>query len=212
MKKETTQSLSLRALMPSHQHRTSAFYVTPSLRAERSTLIETRIAAPSSRAHDDKRGDFARFFQKSMPFWILIAMLFGLNPALSAKQQDTPLEIHGTIVTASNNGTDFNIVNDTFRDELMKLFSYSAYEQDREFVLKLVKSERQRMELPGGYELMLTLQDVEKGRVYIQAVIRKDNEQYLDTVLSILNPGVVFVGGPAVPEKGDLIIVLETGF
>ncbi len=150
--------------------------------------------------------------KKRMVFFILTSLILGLNPVLSAKQQEAPLEIHGTIVTASNNGTDFNIVNDTFRDELMKLFSYSAYDQEKEFVLKLVKSERQRMELPGGYELMLTLQDIEKGRVYVQAVIRKDNEQYLDTVLSILTPGVVFVGGPAVAEKGDLIIVLETGF
>lgn len=150
--------------------------------------------------------------RKGILFAVLTAMIFGMVPVVSAKQQAAPLEIHGTIVTASNNGSDFNIVNDTFRDELMKLFSYSAYNQEKEFVLKLIKSERQRMELPGGYELILTLQDIEQGRVYVQAVIRKDNEQYLDTVLSILNPGVVFVGGPAVPDKGDLIIVLETGF
>lgn len=143
----------------------------------------------------------------------LTACLLAGSPAVFAADEGGDLiELHGTIVTASNNGNDFNIVNDTFRDELMKLFSYSDYNQEREFVLKLVKAERQRLELPGGYELILTLQGKEKGRIYVQAVIRKDNEQYLDTVLSILNPGVVFVGGPSVPEKGDLIIILETGF
>ena len=38
---------------------------------------------------------------------------------------------------------------------------------------------------------------------------RNKVNQYLDTVLAILKPGVVFLGGPPV-QKGVLIIVLET--
>ncbi len=147
--------------------------------------------------------------KKTAVFFILLTMIVGVRPAYCGKDK---IEVHGTIVIASNQGRDFNIVNDSYRDELMKLFTYSSYNQEKEFALKLVKADRQRLELPGGYELILTLQDIDKGRIFVQAIIRKDNRQYLDTVLSILNPGVVFVGGPVVPEKGDLIIILETGF
>ena len=59
--------------------------------------------------------------------------------------------------------------------------------------------------------LILTLQDVDKKRIQVQAVIRKGNVQFMDTVVSILRPGVVFLGGPPAQE-GVLIIVLETTF
>lgn len=138
-------------------------------------------------------------------------MLVTLMPS-SLIAADQTVRVQVTVLTASNQGHDFNIVNDVFRDELIKLFSYTSYEQADEFLVDLTKSQRQRKSLPGGYELVLTLQNQEKNRVLIQAVIRKENRQYVDAVLSILKPGVVFLGGPKTPEGRDLIIVLETGF
>ena len=116
-----------------------------------------------------------------------------------------------TILVASNQGSDFNLVNDEYRDQLIKLFSYTSYNQVNATRRDLLKDVPQKVSLPEGYELSLILQGQENGRFQVQAIIRKDEVQYVDTVLSILQPGVVFVGGPEVAE-GALIIVLETGF
>ena len=126
-------------------------------------------------------------------------------------EEVTQIKSNVTILVASNEGNDFNLVNDAYRDELIKLFSYTSYNQVDALRRDLVRGVAQKINLPEGYELLLTLQGKENGRVQVQAVIRKAGVQYVDTMLSILMPGVVFVGGPPV-EKGSLIIVLETGF
>lgn len=113
-----------------------------------------------------------------------------------------------TILTASNTGKDINIANDAYRDQVVRLFSYSSYEQKGAAEIHLELGNRQRVDLPGGYELLLALQQEEKDRVMVQAVIRKERQNYVDTVLSILKPGVVVLGGPPVGSD-TLIIVLE---
>ena len=119
------------------------------------------------------------------------------------------VRVHVTVLVASNEGSDFNLDNDAYRDELIRLFSYSAYHQSEQFIADLKKADRYRADLPDGYELVLTLQGEEKERALVEALIRKENKQYVNTVLSILKPGVVFLGGPPVKD-GILIIVLET--
>ena len=143
-------------------------------------------------------------------FSIFFFISFGSFRAAHAAGMPTA-RVQVTVVTASNEGSDFNLDNDSYRDQMIKLFSYRSYHQTKQFLADLSRAERSKIDLPEGYELWLTLQDEEKGRILIQAVIRKENEQYVDTVLSVLKPGVVFLGGPPV-EKGALIIVLETGF
>lgn len=137
---------------------------------------------------------------------------FSLSMMTSAQAQDpAPVKTNVTILEASNEGNDFNLVNDAYRDELIKLFSYTSYNQVDTLRRELKKGAREKIDLPEGYELLVTLQSLEKGRVQVQALIRKKGVAYVDTILSILQPGVVFVGGPPV-KKGALIIVLETGF
>lgn len=140
---------------------------------------------------------------------IFLATLF--HVPFNLKAADQPEHLKAAVVIASNQGTDYDLDNDAYRDQMIQLFSYSSYHQLDQYPVDLVKSERSKIELPEGYELMLTLQNVEKGRILVQAVIRKGNQQYLDTVVSILKPGVVFLGGPPV-SSGVLIIVLETRF
>lgn len=125
-----------------------------------------------------------------------------------AAQADELTQLKATVLVASNEGSDFNLVNDEFRDQLIELFSYTAYDQVDVMALDLPRSERVIVPLPEGYELILTLQEVEKERIMVQTLIRKGSKQYVYTVLSILKPGVVFVGGPPV-KNGALIIVLE---
>ncbi len=142
------------------------------------------------------------FFLTLVGFLVLLSFV----PSTYA-QQTAPL--HVTVLVASRQGSDFDLDNDAYRDQLIQLFSYSSYHQKKELRADLKKGERTVVPLPDGYELVLTLQDQEKGRIFIQALIRKGRDQYVDSVLSILTPGVVFLGGPAV-QGGTLIIVLES--
>ena len=130
---------------------------------------------------------------------------FVLNPAAKAGGSE---RIQVTVLTASNQGSDFNLDNDAYRDQLIKLFSYSSYNQQNQLVAELEKGEHKIVELIENYELVLTLQQEQKDRILIQAIIRKDGVQYVNTVLSVLKEGVVFLGGP-VTQKGALILVLQ---
>lgn len=133
-----------------------------------------------------------------------------LLPVIPAQAGESA-KVHATILVASNNGNASNLANEAYRSQLVQLFSYSAYTQVGEAVHELEKSKRELIDLPDGYKLILTLQNIEKKRIQVQAVIRKGNVQFMDTVVSILRPGVVFLGGPPAQE-GELIIVLETSF
>lgn len=149
--------------------------------------------------------------KKLSAFLAMLFMVTLVSVPSDLKAADKPERVTATVVVASNEGGDYDLDNDAYRDQMIQLFSYSSYHQLEQYPTDLLKSERSKIELPEGYELILTLQNVEKGRILVQAVIRKGNQQYLDTVVSILKPGVVFLGGPPV-SKGVLIIVLETRF
>lgn len=145
-------------------------------------------------------------------FHILLVVLWMTiligSPSFAA---DEPVKITATLILASNEGDDFDLVNDEFRDRLIELFSYKSYRQEKAESLELKRGERVIMALLDGYELVLTLQGIEDSRLLVQAVIRKQAVSYVDTTLSILTPGVAFVGGPPV-DGSTLIIVLENGF
>ena len=135
--------------------------------------------------------------------WILFLLILPLRSALA--------ETHHIIITvlgASNEGSNFNLDNDVYRDKLIKLFSYTSYNQITQQKVSLQKSEKQALTLPQGYELLLFLKAEEQGRILVQATILKEKQKFLDTSLSMLKPGVVFLGGPPF-EKGDLFLVLE---
>ncbi len=151
------------------------------------------------------------FLAKSLPVVVIFLLMSFSKTGFAENSSEEGVRVTATVLVASNQGSDFDLDNDAYRDELINLFSYTSYRQLKAEVSYLKKAERVKQALPEGYELILTLQGEEKGRILVQAVIRKGNQQYVDTVLAILRPGVVFVGGPPVVE-GALIIVLETGF
>ena len=131
----------------------------------------------------------------------------------------TPAPIHAegaakarvTILVASNNGNDFNLDNDAYRDELIKLFSFTAYHQVQSQLVDLTQGGASDVALPEGYQLQLTYQGNEGGSTLVKALIQKGGSQFIDTVLSVKNEGTVFLGGPQVTE-GNLVIVLEMNF
>jgi hypothetical protein len=113
-----------------------------------------------------------------------------------------------TIVVASSEGSDFNLDNDAYRDKLIELFSYTAYTQLNQEKVELAEG-HQTLSLPEGYEVTLSLLDEAENVTRIQVRIDKKDVTYLDTVLSLQKPGVVFLGGPPL-DNGDLVLVLET--
>lgn len=146
-----------------------------------------------------------QFLKVILIFFCFVSYLATFNSYSFAKE---PVQIIATVLTASNQGSDFNLDNDAYRDKLINLFSYTSYTQIKEYAVNLQKGKRDTVELPGGYELLLNLQQEESKRVLVQVVIRKGREIFLDTVVSMPKPGVVFVGGPAI-NGDDLIIVVE---
>jgi hypothetical protein len=148
--------------------------------------------------------------KKILSVWLSF-LLISAAPAHAA---DTAVaeKVKATVLIASNEGVDSTPIRDAYRRELIKLFSYTAYSQaGDEKTLTLEKDKRETLNLPGGYKFILTLQSAERNRMQVQAVIQKGSVQYMNTVVSILKPGVVFLGGPSA-KGGVLIIVLETQF
>lgn len=133
----------------------------------------------------------------------------GLCPVALAQESATKVLV--TVLYASNEGHDFNLENDAYRDELIKLFSYTNYDQIGQRYAALKKDEPQTVMLPEDYEMLLTSMGEEKGRLSFRVLIRKGGKQYVNTVLSSLKSGVVFLGGPPI-QNGVMIIVLEMGF
>jgi len=144
--------------------------------------------------------------KKALIFAVVAACFLGSH--FIARAQDG-VRVQATVIVASREGNEFDLENDMYRDQLIELFSYTSYHQKETRALFLERTKRSSMELPEGYELMLTLQNEETERISVQALVRKERKSYVDTVLAINKPGVVFLGGPP-SEEGVLIVVLET--
>lgn len=143
----------------------------------------------------------------------MVGVLLGslLIPGQASPPDPSEVRFKVTILEASNEGSDFDLENDAYRDQLIKLFSYTAYHQIDAKLAILPKAERVRFDLPGEYQLILTYQGMDGRRTQLQAVIQKAGISYVDTVLAAETPGTAFLGGPQT-ETGVLVIVLETGF
>lgn len=116
-----------------------------------------------------------------------------------------------TSIVASNQGTDIDLDNDAYRDQMIRLFSYKSYRQVDQKVVSLEPGIAHEQEIEGGYTLYLKLISVENHQDRVHALIKRGGMEYVDTVLTVERPGVVFLGGPKT-DAGDLIIVLEMGF
>lgn len=144
--------------------------------------------------------------------WMLLLVFATLTTFFSAEQAfAASVKVTATVLVASNEGSDFDLDNDAYRDKLIDLFSYKSYKQLDAQNLDLEQSNGVNLDLIDGYVLHMTYQGTENDRVLIQADIRKGGKEFVDTVLAIHPPSAAFLGGPPVSE-GTLIIVLETGY
>jgi len=140
-----------------------------------------------------------------------ILCIFVMSFSISVQAAE-PERVIVTVLSASNEGNDFNLENDAYKDKLIELFSYSAYEQLEQTSVELSRAERNTIALLENCELVLTLQGTENGRIVVEAVIRKDHKEVVNTVISILKPGAAFLGGPILQDEKALILVLEAGY
>ena len=140
--------------------------------------------------------------------WIAI-ICFGFNTNMLAVGETANARV--TILVASNNGTDFDLDNDAYRDELIKLFAFTSYRQVQSQLVELTQGGGSEVILPEGYVLSLTYQGKEADNTLVKGLITKDSVQIIDTILSVKKEGVVFLGGPQVSD-GSLVIVLEMNF
>lgn len=147
--------------------------------------------------------------QKALRIFMVIIFLAICFQSFAQAEESTRVIV--TVIRASNDGSDFDLENDAYRDELIQLFSYTFYKQLNRVSVDLKGMGSRKVTLPGGYELVLTFQGTEEDRVLVEAAIRKGDEEYVRSILSSLKPGVAFLGGPLM-DNGAMIIVLEIGF
>ena len=144
--------------------------------------------------------------RKGMRIMVWILVWLWAVPSLRA---DETVVAKVTIIVASNKGNDFNLENDAFRDQLKQVFSYSSYEQVKEYSLRLEKVKQEVLTIPGDYQFVLTYRGQQRGKTLIGALIQKDGRKFLSTDVIINGTGPVFLGGPPL-DSGELLIVIET--
>jgi len=146
-------------------------------------------------------------FKKILAAFCLAAFMVQI-PTASAQSSNNMII---TMIVASNEGSDFNMDNDAYRDKLTQLFSYSSYIQKDLKKITMELNKTRNLDLLEGYNLELTMKEDTGSKMIARAVIIKDHKIYIDTELSIAKPGTFFMGGPTV-TNGDLILILETGY
>ena len=138
---------------------------------------------------------------------IFAGLFFCLLPFVSTTWAEAPVTFKVTAIVASNQGSDFDVENDAFRDQLIQLFTYKSYKQLKQYSIHLDGTKSETLAID-GYELNLALKTRDNGKVRIHALIQKEGRKFLDTEVSIFGAGPVFLGGPSIGD-GDLVLAIE---
>ncbi|OGW79939.1 MAG: hypothetical protein A3G33_05020 [Omnitrophica bacterium RIFCSPLOWO2_12_FULL_44_17] len=141
--------------------------------------------------------------------WVLvIACIFAMLVPNVFAQTEQPLMLKVTVIVASNQGSEFTMDNDNYRDELVKLFSYKSYKQVKDYLVELLPAENELLNIEGGYMLALNSEGEKDGKFLVRMVIQKDGRQFLNTEITVTGEVPVFMGGPSV-QNGVLILAVE---
>lgn len=136
---------------------------------------------------------------------VMLSWVFGLG-LFFAQGAQAAEKVVVTILVASNEGSDFNLDNDEYRDELIKLFSYSSYTQSDQVSIDLEAGQSSDKTIVGDYLLSLALTEIAGDEASVSVKVSKEGKDYVDTTLGIKSPGTAFVGGP--PENGGVVILV----
>lgn len=143
--------------------------------------------------------------RKQIAFFLVLLGVLGFVPKLYAQG---PVHFKVTVLVASNQGSDFDLENDQFKDRLIQLFSYTSYRQLKAYSVTLSPTEAQALSIPGEYELKLHLKDHRAGEAALHVVIEKGGTRFLETDVSLRGQAPLFLGGPPF-DSGVLIVALE---
>lgn len=138
---------------------------------------------------------------------IVVLLCFPVTALYSQTGEET-LSLKLTVIVASNQGSEFTMDNDNYRDELVKLFSYQSYRQVKDYLIELAPNENELLNIEGDYMLGLSSGGMEDGRFAVRLVIQKEGRQFLNTEIQISGEVPVFLGGPSV-DQGVLILAVE---
>ena len=119
--------------------------------------------------------------------------IFLINSQIKA---DSIVQIDVKTILASNEGRDIDPRLRGLVRELKSVFRYSSYQllsQDRAN-LRMNRSER--ISLPGGRMMSITLKGLSGRRATLRLEIYKRKEQIFQTVIQLRNQSSVTVGGP----------------
>lgn len=125
--------------------------------------------------------------------YFVIFPIFLLNSQIKA---EPIVRIDVKTILASNNGRDTDPRLKGLVRELKSVFRYSSYQllsQDRAN-LRMNRSER--ISLPGGRMMSITLKGLSGRRATLLLEIYKRKEQIFQTVIQLRNQSSVTVGGP----------------
>ena len=131
--------------------------------------------------------------------FLLIGLYFVIFPVFLLNSQikaDSIVRIDVKTILASNDGRDIDPRLKGLVRELKSVFRYSSYQllsQDRAN-LRMNRSER--ISLPGGRMMSITLKGLSGRRATLRLEIYKRKEQIFQTVIQLRNQSSVTVGGP----------------
>ena len=113
-----------------------------------------------------------------------------------------------TILASNQKGkVDPNLKNVV--GELQSVFKYSSYELIGTNQMKLGLKQTGTAPLPGNRVLKVTPHRITGDRVEMRLVIIRKKKKLFQTVVSLLNGGSIFVGGPR--HKGGYLIFKVSG-
>ena len=118
------------------------------------------------------------------------------------------IHVKVTAIMATNEGTDFNLENDAFRDQLISLFSYTSYKEMDQFRVVFRQPEEKTVALPNNYKLSLDYQGKDGAKLLFGIQITKAGKEFLKTQASIVGESPLFLGGPPI-NGGVLILSVE---
>ena len=126
----------------------------------------------------------------------LYFVLFSIFLLSSQTLADSTVRIDVKTILASNEGGDTDPrLRDLVR-ELQSVFRYSSYKLIGRDRLNLKMNRSERISLPGGRRMSITLKGISGRRATLQLEIYKGKRQIFQTVIQLRNQSSITVGGP----------------
>jgi len=126
----------------------------------------------------------------------LIFVIFFIILLNSQIKADSIVRIDVKTILASNKGGDIDPRLKGLARELESVFRYSSYQLLSRDRANLRMNRSERISLPGGRMMSITLKGLSGRRATLQLEIYKGKSQIFQTIIQLRNQSSVTVGGP----------------